>query len=462
MNNLGAEELKIILDTGDFEALIGRIENEFFDCKRGIYSLNDDAGKRELAKDISSFANLNGGYLLIGPQTEKSEKYLGDEIKSISYLPEAQINRQQYIDVVREWIYPDIHGLNISWHQSKIDAKKGIFVIHIPHQAETDTPFLITKVLDGKKRVEIVFGYVERKQDSNFARDITSIHSLLRDGINYNRNIDGRLSDIESSLGEIQKKELSVKKREVHKDAQERVRRALGDNKMNQLPNFNLIAYPEEPAALKTIFINSQSSIKHKLEYPPALRPPGWNLETSDRAQIREGKLIRVEIESRKIIDLYESGEIVFCVVATDDFLCWGTTKDIYRFNTLALIESISNFVIFYGEVLKDFTQTIENIYFSFAFNNLWVDNNKYYLVPYTVGTIGYRFSDEKKDAPQASIFSDPILVEINNFRAEVVAYELVSKIFLWFGVTLDKIPYTKKLENGMTGIDFEAIKSIR
>lgn len=230
---------------------------------------------------------------------------------------------------------------------------------------------------------------------------------------------------------------------------------------MNLLPNFSLIAHPGEPAKLKTIFLDTENSIKRKLENPPVLRYSGWDLETSDRAQIKEGKLIRVKIEEVNIIDLYEDGGMVFCVLANEDFLCWGKSKDGLRFNTLALIESISNFAIFYSEVLKDFEQSIESLCFSFAFNNLWVDNNKYYLVPYPVGSMGYNFCDEGKEAPQASIFSDPILIGINNFRAEVAAYELASKIFLWFGVPLNKIPYTK-VKNGITVIDFEIIKGIR
>lgn len=461
MNNLSLEELKAIIEIGDFEALVNRIENEFFECKRGIYLLEEDSGKRALAKDVTSFANLDGGYILIGPQTERNEKHLGDEIQSISYLQEGQINLKQYYDIIRDWVYPDIHGLNIYWQVSKSDKEKGLFVINIPEQGQELKPFLIKKVLDGKKKIEVIFGYVERKRDNSNPKNITSIHSLLRDGINYSRNIDGRLSNLESSLAEFKEKESSLKKEETHQKVKSQLMKAITDNKMNQSPNFSLIAYPKEPAMLKTIFINDKGSIKHKLEHPPELRHTGWNLETSDRAQIKEGKLIRVEIEGAKIIDLYETGEMVFCVVATEDFLSWGRTKDGFRFNTLALIESISNFVIFYGEVLKDFTQAIKNIYFSFAFNNLWVDNNKYYLVPYPVGSMGYNFCDEKKEAPQASIFSDPISSEINNFITEAAAYELISKIFLWFGITLDKIPYTK-IDNGVTVIDFETIKGIR
>lgn len=461
MNNLSLEELKAIIETGDFEALVNRIENEFCECKRGIYLLEDDFGKRELAKDVTSFANLNGGYILIGPQTERNEKHLGDEIKAISYLQEGQINFKQYYDIIREWVYPDTHGLNIYWQASKSDKGKGIFVISIPEQGQELKPFLIKKILDEKKKVEIIFGYVERKRDNNAPKDIASIHSLLRDGISYSKNIDGRLLNLELLLAEFKKKESSVKKKEIYQGVQERVMKALTDNKMNHLPNFSLIVYPGEPAELKTIFLDTENSIKRKLENPPVLRYHGWDLETSDRAEIKEGKLIRVKIEGVKLIDLYEDGEMVFCVLANDDFLSWGRNTGTFKFNILALIESISNFVIFYGEVLKDFRYAVENVYFCFAFNNLWIDQNKYFLVPYPVGSMGYRYGDDKKEAPQHSVFSSLVLTKINNFKAEVVTHELISKIFVWFGITLDKIPYTK-IENGVTVIDLETIKGVR
>lgn len=217
MNNLSLEELKTIIETGDFEALVNRIENEFFECKRGVYLLENDSGKRKLAKDVTSFANLNGGYIFIGPQTETNEKHLGDEIKAISYLQEGQINLKQYYDIIREWVYSDIRDLNIYWKVSKSDKEKGIFVISIPEQGQELKPFLIKKTLEEKKKVEIIFGYVERKRDTSAPRNITSIHSLLKDGISYSKNIDSRLSNVELLLAEFKKKNRQLKKRKFTK-----------------------------------------------------------------------------------------------------------------------------------------------------------------------------------------------------------------------------------------------------
>jgi len=119
MEEFTIKELEKIIRNGDFNSLIGKIENDFFDCKTGIYDLTKNSKKQELAKDVSSFANSNGGYILIGPQTpqtekEKSKNHLGDEIIKISLLDQNLVNTGEYLDVIKDWIYPDeIHGIKI-------------------------------------------------------------------------------------------------------------------------------------------------------------------------------------------------------------------------------------------------------------------------------------------------------------------------------------------------------------
>ena len=57
-------QLREIVQSGDFESLLGEIESAEFECKAQPYALETDSGKRELAKDISSFANAIGGYVI--------------------------------------------------------------------------------------------------------------------------------------------------------------------------------------------------------------------------------------------------------------------------------------------------------------------------------------------------------------------------------------------------------------
>ena len=125
MNKFSIKELEKIINEGNFDYLVGKIENNFFDCKKEIYDLKNNLVKRELAKDISSFANLNGGYILIGPQTKKSEYHFGDEIEKIKLVKQNLVNIDRYFDIAKEWIYPEIERLKIKWKPSKNDKNKG-------------------------------------------------------------------------------------------------------------------------------------------------------------------------------------------------------------------------------------------------------------------------------------------------------------------------------------------------
>lgn len=108
MEKISLERLKNIIQQGGFESLKDQLENEFLECKREPYQIDQDSNKRELAKDVSSFANIDGGYILIGIQTEKSELHPFDIISKISYIEENLIDSKKYYNIIKEWIYPEI------------------------------------------------------------------------------------------------------------------------------------------------------------------------------------------------------------------------------------------------------------------------------------------------------------------------------------------------------------------
>ena len=215
------QDLEKIINDGDFDSLIGKIENDFFDCKTGAYDLTKDSKKQELAKDVSSFANSSGGYILIGPQTpqneeEKSKTHLGDEIIKISLLSQNLVNPDQYLDVIKSWIYPDeIHGIRVYWKVSKNDNDKGIVVIEVPNQKESLKPFLISKIIEEEKKTSrIIFGYAERKGDRSDPKKIKDIYRIMRDGLLYDKKIETRFNNLETLV----QANIKKKKEQEHKD----------------------------------------------------------------------------------------------------------------------------------------------------------------------------------------------------------------------------------------------------
>jgi len=220
MEEFSIKELEKIISNGDFNSLIGKIENDFFECKSQIYDLEKEYSKRELAKDITSFANLNGGYILIGLKTKESKTHFGDEVVEISLLNQGLVDPNQYKNVIKDWIYPDeIHGIKIYWKGSKDDNSKGIIVIEIPSQKESLKPFLISKILEEEKKLsETIFGYAERKGDRSDPKKIKDIYKIMRDGLLYDKNIENRFNNLESVIQLFLRKRREEEQRNKDKD----------------------------------------------------------------------------------------------------------------------------------------------------------------------------------------------------------------------------------------------------
>lgn len=201
MKKLSFQDLETIIENADFDKLIDSFEGEHLDCKSGIYKLTNDKEKLEFVKDVSSFANSDGGYILLGPQTEKVPTHPVDVIKSISYLPSDIVDTESYKAIAKHWIYPEIVNLEIYFKHDKENSTKGLCVIKIPRQDHSKKPFLITKsLLDADKTSEVLFGYIERRQDSSQPTDVRAIQNIMRNGINFSTAIERGLNRIEDKL----------------------------------------------------------------------------------------------------------------------------------------------------------------------------------------------------------------------------------------------------------------------
>src|SRR6266567_3104529 len=131
-----------ILMSGDFARLIGLVEDENLECKGQQYDLRQDGTKRELAKDISAFANADGGLIIIGVRTKKSFTHFGDEIDEIRPLDQSLLDPDQYYKILSEWLFPVPNDVKIIFYRA-ISSHKGVFALSVPRQAESRKPFLI-------------------------------------------------------------------------------------------------------------------------------------------------------------------------------------------------------------------------------------------------------------------------------------------------------------------------------
>lgn len=460
--SLSKENLKKIISESDFERLMGEVENDWFECKSQPYQIQSEASKRELAKDISSFANTYGGYILIGVKTKRSTTHFGDEVEKIRPFNQNLVNPTQYQDVIKAWVYPEIENIDIQWVPIKNDKNKGLVIIEIPEQKESVKPFLITKTLDAKKKIEIIFGYSERKGDKSQPSSAEDLQKALRSGFNYENQLREKLNGLEILLRQLlENYSLAIsRKTKIKEKIIERIARALRHEGMHQKRALTLTAYPDQESDLKTIFSTTEGSIRKHLENPPTLRRAGWSLETLDQAKIIRGEMIRVVNGDRKVIDLYRDGTLIFAGLANQDFLAWSSSPEKQKINPVAIVELVYSFVNFYKFVLEDFKKKLESISIRVDLRNMHLDGVKNYLVPYKLGSVDQLLETEKKDAPDnnGTIIKSFL---IKDFDVGIIAFEVLKEIYLWFGLEENKIPYIKtEGENRM--VDPDEIINIR
>ncbi len=106
-----SELLEALLKSNDLNTIIKRNEKEslFIEYKSGEWLKNDEEGKFNLRKWVSSFANSAGGTLIIGISEKKeNNETLPDKINGIDPTKFKDIGKW-IEDVLKEKIYPRLN-----------------------------------------------------------------------------------------------------------------------------------------------------------------------------------------------------------------------------------------------------------------------------------------------------------------------------------------------------------------
>jgi len=156
--------------------------------------------KRELAKDVASFANAAGGYICVGLATKRSTLRPGEEVESVRPIRRELFDDDQYLKIISEWLHPTPKDIEIAWVQWGDDPEKGVAIITVPPQNERAKPFLITRTIGDSKSTEVLLGYVERRVDTTEVLSVEELHHALRTGFNLERELLGRLDVLQSTI----------------------------------------------------------------------------------------------------------------------------------------------------------------------------------------------------------------------------------------------------------------------
>jgi hypothetical protein len=450
--NITLNQIKAILESGNFGELITAIEDEQLECKVVPYQLSQDHQKQELAKDVSAFANANGGVILIGVRTERNPTHFGDEISEICSFSQEIVNPGQYQDILQSWIYPAPQQVEIRWFPSVVNQEKGIATIIIPNQTAARRPFLVKRTIeDTGKRVEVIFGYVERRQANAHPLRVEEIHALIRDGLRYDQ-LQQQYESIQESLQEL----LAVQRREEGLISQRNIDELLNDRVVEglmavdllQSPAFILAAIPTQPVEIPTLFARRNAEIVRLLEQPPELRPSGFDLNTGAPARIIRGQLRRAVNTGYKILDLWRDGTLIFVATGGAEFLCWGKQTRAggrLRINPLVLIESTYLFAELARKVFEHAQPHPEEIKYRLQLQNMTVNSEPCVLIPGPLGAFQWEFGTNIHTAPDSSV---TITGQDSDPHPGAVAFKLVAELYTWFGLEHDQIPYTEGLND--------------
>jgi|GEM_PF-2755540 len=187
------------------ELLIGVYESDWLDAKSAPYRLDQKSDQYELAKDVSSFANANGGLILLGAKTKRRRE--GDEINRVNgcVLSHADAAPVALRSVIAKCVYPRVEGLRIE--QIPLSSKdQGVVLIEIPSQAEAQKPFLATGTKSGDRVSRLGFTYAVREGEGAQAPRVEVIHQLIRAGMAVLGG-EGSLSEVDALKADIERLE---------------------------------------------------------------------------------------------------------------------------------------------------------------------------------------------------------------------------------------------------------------
>lgn len=455
------DSARTALKNGQYSELIGKFENEWLECKGQPYDLGRDDQKLELAKDITGLANADGGLLIIGYSTIRSDTHGDDQIHEIRAFPVDRFSQTQYESVLSNWIYPPIEGLMISKFIVSEEKISIIVCIDVPKVEGPNRPALVAKsILDSNRKVENLMGYFVRKQSHVAHYDVKRIQALFRDGLRYDQdvrdNFSSLLSAIESLKGNINQTFTPI----TDEDLQSRINKSRSAVELQGLPAIVLTATPSKVIDLSGIFESRSTDLVRLIESPPEVRSFGFNLGTGERSKIQEGKVRRAVDVGFKLIEAHRDGVLIFIGNGGENGLCWGRPhlqSDSRLINQIALVEFVYLFCKLYKSAYASHLKPEDTIKLGIELLDMSMEGKNVRLETGLPGSAISRYF--AKPAPSNSLKLS--CKTSYSTSAEKSAVLLLQEVYFNFGLEADTIPLTMNTPNDGKVIDSEALTQL-
>ena len=454
------EQIRKILESGDFDSFIGHIENDHLDGKMSPYRLDDEKTKYELAKDVIAFANGGGGFIVMGLRTERSESHHGDEVVGVSPFDRSLVDDSRYRNILDEWVYPSIDALRLEWWNSHDGSGKGIVSIEVPIQNVSKRPFLIKKHVDENGVHGLFFSLYERRSEDSKGKKVEEIHSMIRDGMILRRMLDYREEIVTSddmTLGERKPDAASPSPNAASpsSDSGSSIINAVEAVGIRNVPHFVMAAFPIYSQVTAEVIKIDLHSIKDLVENPPVIREAGFgfDLHTGEKSKIIEAQARRSSVPEERGIEVRRNGAIIFvghCELLTHK----GKLKDndiLYTMNPLGLVESAYLFVKFCDEIYTSNHLKPIRVSWSFLLNNVKSESFKCGLIGGSLKDWGWKYrSIRDVMLPPKNECSLGIEAELD-FEDDcvgTVAYQILREVYAWYGFEEKEIPYVSIVDS--------------
>jgi hypothetical protein len=439
---LSPEEVTTILQSGDFNALLGAMEDHQLECKSSPYRLDEESEKFELAKDVSAMANVSGGVVLIGVRTRKDATLSADVVCDVSPFEESQTNIKQYLDVLREWCYPPLNTVDIRWWRSKGDSTKGIVAILVPSQTSPDAPHLVTKApLPEAGQIKgTLFGHFERLRADVQPTSVEALRDRFKDGLRF-RQLDERYQNIEAALTQLLKP--SPPQSSAATELERRIRDAVTAVELEGRPRLALAAVPEEPPETSAMIALRDPGVVELLDDPPKLIANGFDLRSSCPSQVLRGDLRRSFNRGSKLLELWRDGTLIFVVRGNEWFLSWAplsSPQATLSIHNLVLAEVVYLFAELACQVYQRNVPSAGRVLYR-------AELDATQELPYSLSPIAQsrlHGMPDQRTAPSSGS-SWEVAFDQQSVTPGHIAFALLKEIYAWFGIEAAEIPYVDR-----------------
>lgn len=414
-----------------FPAISGTPEDAWIDFKQSHYRLAEKRQRIELAKDVSGFANAGGGVVVVGIETQRLPNQHIEVASKLTPVRMELLNLSQIRDVLRQYVYPRVNGLECSIFE--ISDDKGVLVIEVPKQDSEDQPFVVTEgISEEGEHYGNMFGWFQREGDSTQPALPSFIHDLLRDGFRLRRMLSHSTSQFAALAPESAAPDTVSEK--------ERRAQAEGDAADLQVEDApHLVVQAWKPSGFRLPDIHGE--FKRNFLSPPQLRVNGFNVGFSHGLEVLEGGGLRKARPRTASLSVLPNGLSTLVVGshylgwAMGDSNSWGQEL----INPVPLVELIYEFCSFFSTHVRDESNGPEmNVQARLC--RLDVEGARR-LAPGDLHRL-YGFDDSKLPGGEAS----EIVTDIVNQEApERAAFELLADIYRQYGLPEDAIPFTDK-----------------